>query len=90
MRDDLGPDLDELLPEAGQRPVRDSLESLAHQAVSSVSEANRRRVDELLRDSLLVGGEIRPLHRGTLKFMHRRLFEPASVSPVEQLEGGSS
>lgn len=54
------------------------------------SEANRRRVDELLRDFLLVGGEIRHLHRGTLKFMHRRLFESAIVSPVEQLEGGPS
>jgi FkbM family methyltransferase len=41
------------------------------------SDANRRRVDELLRDFLLVGGEIRHLHRGTLKFMHRRLFATA-------------
>jgi FkbM family methyltransferase len=38
------------------------------------SEPNRRMADELLRDFLLVGGEIRHLHRGTLKFMHRRLF----------------
>jgi FkbM family methyltransferase len=41
------------------------------------SEANRRKVDALLRDFLLVGGEIRHLHRGTLKFMHRRLFAAA-------------
>jgi FkbM family methyltransferase len=41
------------------------------------SEANRRRVDELLGDFLLVGGETRHLHRGTLKFMHRRLFAAA-------------
>jgi FkbM family methyltransferase len=38
------------------------------------SEPNRRMADELLRDFLLVGGEIRHLHRGTLKFMRRRLF----------------
>jgi FkbM family methyltransferase len=38
------------------------------------SEANRRKVDALLGDFLLVGGEIRHLHRGTLKFIHRRFF----------------
>jgi FkbM family methyltransferase len=38
------------------------------------SDANRRRADELLPDYFLVGGEIRHLHRGVLKYMHRRLF----------------
>jgi FkbM family methyltransferase len=38
------------------------------------SEQNRRRVDELLPDYLLIGGEIRCLHRGVLKYVHRRLF----------------
>ena len=37
------------------------------------SERNRRKADDLLRDFILVGGEIRCLHRGTLKFVHRRL-----------------
>lgn len=37
------------------------------------SESNRRKADDLLRDFILVGGEIRCLHRGTLKFVHRRL-----------------
>lgn len=37
------------------------------------SDENRRRIDDLLRDYLLVGGEIRHLHRGTLKYLHRRL-----------------
>lgn len=39
------------------------------------SEANRRRIEELLRDFFLVGGEIRSIHRGTLKYLHRRLVE---------------
>ena len=39
------------------------------------SDDNRRRIDQLLADYLLVGGEIRCLHRGTMKFMHRRLFD---------------
>jgi hypothetical protein len=38
------------------------------------SDANRRRIDALLADFLLVGGEARHLHRGTLKYIHRRLF----------------
>ncbi|MET0380942.1 MAG: hypothetical protein ABWZ94_03470 [Methyloceanibacter sp.] len=38
------------------------------------SEANRRKIDALLGDFFLVGGEVRHLHRGTLKYMHRRLF----------------
>jgi FkbM family methyltransferase len=38
------------------------------------SEQNRRRSDELLSDYLLIGGEIRCLHRGILKYVHRRLF----------------
>jgi FkbM family methyltransferase len=37
------------------------------------SEQNRRRADELLSDYLLIGGEVRCLHRGVLKYVHRRL-----------------
>jgi FkbM family methyltransferase len=44
------------------------------------SEANRRTVDALLQDFVLVGGHARHLHRGTLKFMHKRLFEDAGRS----------
>ncbi len=33
------------------------------------SEANRRKVDALLEDFFLVGGEVRLLHRGTLKYI---------------------
>ncbi len=44
------------------------------------SEQNRRRVDELLADYLLIGGEIRCLHRGVLKYCHRRLFSSATPS----------
>jgi FkbM family methyltransferase len=40
------------------------------------SETNRRRADELLREFMLVGGEIRCLHRGTLKYVNRRLVPP--------------
>jgi hypothetical protein len=43
------------------------------------SEANRRKVEELLGDFFLIGGEIRGLHRGTLKFLHRRLVEAAGL-----------
>ncbi|HEY7558313.1 MAG TPA: FkbM family methyltransferase [Candidatus Binatia bacterium] len=41
------------------------------------SEANRRRIDALLKDYVLVGGHIRHLHRGTLKFAHKRLIGAA-------------
>jgi hypothetical protein len=44
------------------------------------SEANRRTVDALLQDCVLVGGDIRHLHRGTLKFLHKRLIEAARSS----------
>jgi FkbM family methyltransferase len=37
------------------------------------SEPNRRQADALLQDYLLVGGAIRCLHRGVLKYVHRRL-----------------
>lgn len=39
-------------------------------------EARRRQVDALLQDYLLIGGEIRCLHRGSLKYLHRRLVNP--------------
>lgn len=45
------------------------------------SEANRRKVDALLENFFLVGGEVRHLHRGTLKYMHRRLFQPSQAGP---------
>jgi hypothetical protein len=43
------------------------------------SEANRRKIEELLRDFFLVGGEIRGLHRGTLKYFHQRLIQAAGL-----------
>lgn len=36
-------------------------------------EDNRRRIDSLLENHVLVGGQIRGLHRGVLKYAHRRL-----------------
>jgi FkbM family methyltransferase len=39
------------------------------------SEENRRKVDRLLADYLLIGGQVRCLHRGVLKYAHRRLWE---------------
>jgi FkbM family methyltransferase len=47
--------------------------------LESRSEANRRKVDELLQDFLLVAGEFRGLHCGTLKLMHRRLVKAAGI-----------
>ena len=44
------------------------------------SEANRRAVDALLQDYVLVGGHIRHPHRGALKFAHKRLIEAAGWS----------
>jgi len=38
------------------------------------SEENRRKVDLLLPDYLLIGGHVRCLHRGVLKYAHRRLI----------------
>jgi FkbM family methyltransferase len=38
------------------------------------SEENRRKVDLLLPDHLLIGGHVRCLHRGVLKYVHRRLL----------------
>lgn len=38
------------------------------------SEANRRTVDQLLDQYVLVGGEIRTIDRGVLKYLHRRLL----------------
>ena len=43
------------------------------------SEANRRKIEELLADFFLVGGEIRSLHRGTLKYFHGRLVKAAGL-----------
>src|SRR5262245_43428601 len=39
------------------------------------SEANRRAADCLLHDYALVGGHVRCLDRGVLKYAHRRLIE---------------
>jgi hypothetical protein len=38
------------------------------------SDPYRRRADLLLSEFLLLGGEIRCLHRGVFKYVHRRLF----------------
>ena len=43
------------------------------------SEANRRKIEEVLADFFLVGGEIRSLHRGTLKYFHGRLVKAAGL-----------
>jgi len=39
------------------------------------SEENRRTVDRLLQDYILVGGRVRGAHRGVLKYVRRPLFE---------------
>ena len=44
------------------------------------SEANRRMIDQLLDEYVLVGGEIRCLDRGVLKYVHRRLFGRAPAA----------
>ncbi len=41
------------------------------------SEANRRKTDALLQDFVLVGGHIREVNRGTLKYVHKRLLKAA-------------
>jgi FkbM family methyltransferase len=44
------------------------------------AERNRRRIDALLCDYILIGGEVRGPHRGVMKYAHRRLvpaLEPA-------------
>jgi FkbM family methyltransferase len=46
------------------------------------SESNRRRVDALLADYVLVGGQVRCPHRGVMKYVHRRFF-PARGSGGE-------
>jgi FkbM family methyltransferase len=38
------------------------------------SESNRRKVDALLADYVLVGGQVRGPHRGVMKYVHRRFF----------------
>lgn len=42
------------------------------------AEANRRMVDPLLDRYVLVGGEIRTVDRGVLKYLHRRLLGRAA------------
>jgi FkbM family methyltransferase len=42
------------------------------------SETNRRMVDQLLDQYVLVGGEIRTIDRGVLKYFHRRLLGRAA------------
>lgn len=37
-------------------------------------ESNRRRVDALLADYVLVGGQVRCPHRGVMKYVHRPYF----------------
>jgi FkbM family methyltransferase len=43
------------------------------------SEANRRKVEKLPGNFFLVGGEIRGVHRGTLKYFHERLVKAAGL-----------
>ncbi|MFZ1885385.1 MAG: FkbM family methyltransferase [Rhodoplanes sp.] len=42
------------------------------------SETNRRMVDQLLDQYVLVGGDIRTIDRGVLKYFHRRLLGRAA------------
>lgn len=46
------------------------------------SDANRRKIDQLCEHYMLIGGEIRCLDRGVLKYLHRRLLSaaPAAVT----------
>jgi FkbM family methyltransferase len=56
------------------------------------SELNRRKVDALLAEYVLVGGHIRGPHRGVLKYVHRRFFPPPggrTSSPSAPACGGS-
>jgi hypothetical protein len=46
------------------------------------SETNRRTVDHMLADYVLVGGEIRCIDRGVLKYIHQRLLNVGSTAPV--------
>lgn len=50
------------------------------------SDASRRKIDALLADFFFVGGEVRHLHRGTLKYMHRRLFQTSEGDGWRLLE----
>ena len=45
------------------------------------SEANRRRIDRLLADYVLVGGQVRGPHRGVTKYVHRRFFPGCDPAP---------
>ncbi len=45
------------------------------------SERNRRQVDALLSEYVLVGGEVRGPHRGVMKYGHRRFFP--GVGPAD-------
>ena len=67
--------------EASEIDILSRLEAIDHDVIMLEyhSDANRRLIDQLLPDHYLVGGEIRCLHRGTVKFLHRRLFEPANA-----------
>ena len=62
--------------EGSEMDILERLGSFDHDVIllEYHSEANRRKIDALLGDFFLVGGEVRHLHRGTLKYMHRRLF----------------
>lgn len=42
------------------------------------SEANRRMADQLLDQYVLIGGEIRTVDRGVLKYLRRRLLGRAA------------
>ena len=49
------------------------------------SGAIRRKIDGLLADFVLVGGGIRSLHRGTLKYFHGRLVKAAGLLVPRQV-----
>ena len=45
------------------------------------SEANRRRIDRLLADYILIGGQVRGPHRGVMKYVHGRFFPGCDPAP---------
>ena len=65
--------------EGSEMDILERLGSFDHDVIllEYHSEANRRKIDALLGDFFLVGGEVRHFHRGTLKYMHRHLFQTA-------------
>jgi FkbM family methyltransferase len=54
---------------SGLAPIQFDIVLLEYHA-----EGHRRRIDAMLGDFILIGGEVRGPHRGVAKYAHRRLF----------------